>query len=226
MWAWREDAARKTVLNGGKILQLILRRKDVKVFLGFIWLKIGISSGQLCGQQWDFGFHVGPGEMNDISWWTSVNRGDGCIELRTLGLRITALNLYRSRAVAGDWRWRGVSTVRVGLPCVVPVSCQGDQQSNRFWHFVRATNCWLRCLSLVVAHQHKSVFVHDVLRFDVKLCIAIYFNPLQPSGHYMYRHFNIQQFYVLPTQCFVWIWEQTAIISLYSIKWLVFITEI
>ena len=27
------------------------------------------------------------------------------------------------------------------------------------------------------------------------------FNPLQPSGHYMYRQFNIQQFYVLPTQC-------------------------
>ena len=26
--------------------------------------------------------------------------------------------------------------------------------------------------------------------------------------------------------CFVWIWEQTAIISLYNIKWLVFITEI
>jgi DNA-directed RNA polymerase subunit RPC12/RpoP len=25
--------------------------------------------------------------------------------------------------------------------------------------------------------------------------------------------------------CFVWIWEQTAIISLYSIKWLVFVTE-
>jgi len=26
-------------------------------------------------------------------------------------------------------------------------------------------------------------------------------HPLQPSGHYMYRQFNIQQFYVLPTQC-------------------------
>ena len=23
----------------------------------------------------------------------------------------------------------------------------------------------------------------------------------KPSGHYMYRQFNIQQFYVLPTQC-------------------------
>ena len=47
------------------------------------------------------------------------------------------------------------------------------------------------------------------------------------SGHYMYSQFNIQQFYVLPTQCmcFVWISEQTAIISLYNINWLVCITE-
>ena len=48
------------------------------------------------------------------------------------------------------------------------------------------------------------------------------------NGHYMYRQFNIQQFYVLlhtVFMCFVWIWEQTAIISLYSINWLVFITE-
>jgi len=46
------------------------------------------------------------------------------------------------------------------------------------------------------------------------------FNPLQPSGYYMYHQFNIQQFYVLPTQCicFVWISEQIAIISLYSIN--------
>jgi len=45
----------------------------------------------------------------------------------------------------------------------------------------------------------------------------------------MYRQFNIQQFYVLPTQCIyvfcVRISEQTAIISLYSINWLVYITE-
>ena len=26
-------------------------------------------------------------------------------------------------------------------------------------------------------------------------------NPLKPSGHYMYRQFNIQQFHVLPTHC-------------------------
>ena len=27
------------------------------------------------------------------------------------------------------------------------------------------------------------------------------FNPLKPGGYYMYHKFNIQQFYVLPTQC-------------------------
>jgi hypothetical protein len=55
------------------------------------------------------------------------------------------------------------------------------------------------------------------------------FNHLQFSGHYMYQQFNIQQFYVLPTQCilcFVWVGVQTVIISLYSINWLVSITEI
>jgi hypothetical protein len=41
----------------------------------------------------------------------------------------------------------------------------------------------------------------------------------------MYRQFNIQQFYVLPTQyimCFVLISEQTAIISLHNINWLIY----
>ena len=51
------------------------------------------------------------------------------------------------------------------------------------------------------------------------------FNPSKSSGHYMHHQFNIHEFYVLPTQRFVWIWEQTAIISLYNINWLDFITD-
>ena len=53
-------------------------------------------------------------------------------------------------------------------------------------------------------------------------------NPLKPSGHYMYRQFNIHNSKFCPHSvfiCFVLISEQTAIISLYSINWLVFITE-
>ena len=45
----------------------------------------------------------------------------------------------------------------------------------------------------------------------------------------MYHQFNIQQFCVLPTQC-IYVFsvdpEQTAIISLYSITGLVYITDI
>ena len=37
----------------------------------------------------------------------------------------------------------------------------------------------------------------DQLNYGLLFCLTI----LQPSGHYMYRQFNIQQLYVLPTQC-------------------------
>ena len=44
----------------------------------------------------------------------------------------------------------------------------------------------------------------------------------------MYRQFNIQQFYVLPTQCiYVFCVDlRTNSDSLYNINWLIFITEI
>jgi len=32
-------------------------------------------------------------------------------------------------------------------------------------------------------------------------CICQSVNPIQSSGHYTYHEFNIQQSYVLPTQC-------------------------
>jgi hypothetical protein len=55
--------------------------------------------------------------------------------------------------------------------------------------------------------------------------------PSKPSGHYMYctTSLTLQNSTFCPHSiftCFVWIWEQTAIISLYSINWLVFIKDI
>ena len=61
-----------------------------------------------------------------------------------------------------------------------------------------------------------------------QLLCCFWFILLEPSGHYMHHQFNIHKFYLCPQSvfmCFVWIWEQTAIISLYNINWLVFITE-
>jgi hypothetical protein len=41
---------------------------------------------------------------------------------------------------------------------------------------------------------------HEFLRPDtLKLCTTTV--TVEPSGHYMYHQFNIQQSYVLPTQC-------------------------
>ena len=112
--------------------------------------------------------------------------------------------------------------------------------------------------------QQADIFYSDDLHINWDANV----DHLNTSGHYMYRQFNIQQFYVLHTQCtcvfcvdlrtnsfislystvvticttsltfsnstfcphsvfmcFVWIWEHTAIIFLYSINWMVFITE-
>ena len=45
---------------------------------------------------------------------------------------------------------------------------------------------------------------HSVVEFCVlfrRNHIALGVNPLKSSGYFIYRQFNIQQFYVLPTQC-------------------------
>ena len=39
------------------------------------------------------------------------------------------------------------------------------------------------------------------------------------------KKFNIQQMHALPTLYCVFIWEQAATCATYSIKWLVFVTE-
>ena len=39
------------------------------------------------------------------------------------------------------------------------------------------------------------------LYFTPNCVLRMCFRPIKPSGHYMYHKFNIQQFFVLPTQC-------------------------
>ena len=78
--------------------------------------------------------------------------------------------------------------------------------------------------SLYVPHSG-----HYMYRTVVSICTAQWSVYVPHSGQYMYHQFNIQQFHVLPhtavCMCFVWISEQTAIISLYSIDWLLVITQ-
>ena len=64
--------------------------------------------------------------------------------------------------------------------------------------------------------------------FALVLLFFLIMNPSTPVITIRTARLNIQQFYVLPTQC-IYVFcvdlRTTAIISLYSINWLVFITE-
>jgi len=78
---------------------------------------------------------------------------------------------------------------------------------------------------LVFITQMKSVY--SAVRTG-SLTKAVWATSLNPTGHVMHQQFNIQQLYVLPTifMCFEFISEQTANCATYSIKWLVFITQL
>jgi len=52
--------------------------------------------------------------------------------------------------------------------------------------------------SYVWNNTYKGENFYRLLKQD---CCVEAVSPLKPSGHYMYRQINIQQFYVLPTQC-------------------------
>jgi len=77
--------------------------------------------------------------------------------------------------------------------------------------------------SLYVPHSG-----HCMYRTVVTICTAQWSLYVPHNGHYMYASLTFSNTMFCPHSvfmCFVWISEQTAIISLYSIKWLDFITE-
>jgi len=74
----------------------------------------------------------------------------------------------------------------------------------------------------------ETEIVYCAVRTESLYIILFIYYPLKPNGYYMYHSFTFTNSTFCPHSVFVgfvWISEQTAIISLYSIDWLVFITE-
>ena len=107
-----------------------------------------------------------------------------------------------------------------------------SQEGIRYMHWVTGSvnrvSLWLCC-------EHYSVLI-GCLQADRYNNHKKAINTSKLSGHYMYRPvvtmcttsltlINSSFCPLSEFMCFVWIWEQTAIISLCSIDWLVFITE-
>jgi hypothetical protein len=102
-----------------------------------------------------------------------------------------------------------------------------------------------RLLSVLISNEHRDLITPQVLTTKcngVEPCFVPFFNhtlldvkvhtsvnPSNSNGHFTYRQvITVNNSTFCPHSvfmCFVWISEQTAIISLYSINWLVCITE-
>jgi len=104
------------------------------------------------------------------------------------------------------------------------------QYSGYYMYRKMVTMCTAQW-SLYVPHNSQYMY-----RTMVTICTAQWSLYVPHSGHYMYRPvvticttsltFSNSTFCPHTVfMCFVWILEQTAIISLYNINWLVFVTE-
>ena len=120
-----------------------------------------------------------------------------------------------------------VRTCNICALVVWAVGVMGGRWQNDCVASELSTDLW----SLYVPHSG-----HYTYRTAVTICTAQRSLYVPHSGHYTYRTavtictasltFNNSTFCPHSVfMCFVWIWEQTAIISLYNINWLVCITE-
>jgi hypothetical protein len=116
--------------------------------------------------------------------------------------------------------------VSVCFLCVLLIHSD-ERQCIEVTEYCVSSNCCLaECVSTTFMAPSCAFFSCssvDTVHF------ASYWTPLYPSGHYMYHHIWHS---TIPRSaphsvfmCFVRILEQTAIISLYSINWLVCVTE-
>ena len=58
--------------------------------------------------------------------------------------------------------------------------------------------------TIPASEQPQTHALDGMAILSARMSVTVFWisvNPVKPSGHYMYHQFNIQEFYVLPTQC-------------------------
>jgi len=94
--------------------------------------------------------------------------------------------------------------------------------------------CMFTCLCAY--SSHVATFIYPDSNKYIPHNLRVFFHTLKPSGHYMHRtvvsicttSLTFSNSTFCPHNvfmCFVWTLEQTTIISLHNINWLVCITE-
>jgi hypothetical protein len=125
--------------------------------------------------------------------------------------------------VCGVWCgvWCGVVWCVVWCAVYVCV-CAADFNIQKF-HVLPIQCIYVFCMDLRTNNDYFPIqhWMTGFYNRDLTLCspvVTLCTTSLTFRNSAFYPHHVFM--------CFVWIWEQTAIISLYSINWLVFITEI
>jgi hypothetical protein len=124
---------------------------------------------------------------------------------------------YDYRALV-DWHWQSITKGLVTNPAPLPLCplkiC--DVPAPKFVdQFRNYENPKTACFS---GHYSGN---------SIPMCFRSEKNySFKPSGYFIYNEAcKLQKLWTSAFTCFVWISEQTAIISLYSINWLIFTTE-
>jgi hypothetical protein len=125
------------------------------------------------------------------------------------GMTKTTRYIGGKRQLGGSWhRWKVATALClcwVGLHRQVADCCQHGQ---RLLGCIKCRKCWpaerlLACQERFWVLLDGSFVLFRCTDWGPPVQGAMFGNSavLMPSGHYMYRQFNIQQFYVLPTHC-------------------------
>ena len=117
-------------------------------------------------------------------------------------------------------------------PFVISHSCNWLFPHSFLEHFCSDGNHRISSIKLMLLNPTTYYVYRQFNPLNAELNPIYHLLALLGAHHILHVsrvRVNMQQFYVLPHtavfMCFVWISEQTAIISLYSINWLVCVTE-
>jgi hypothetical protein len=124
----------------------------------------------------------------------------------------------------------GAKRLIIQSPCMASLTFNS---STFFPHSVFMCFVWIWEQTVIISLYSNEwlVFITKTERVTARYGLhlrVIYINLSKPSGQYMYQQFIFNSSTSYPHcvfMCFVWIWEQTAIISVHNINWLILIIK-
>ena len=153
------------------------------ILLETVWVSWGRIAGET-GPDWMFLWRMSDNQlvcMELVTWVSWVTVSGKVAQNMSIAVSLAVLNIYSFAALRCVTFQRPVVNI-----CTASLT------------FNNSTFCphGVFMCSLWIWEQTAIIFL-----YNINWLVFITESYLKPGGHYMYYQFNIQQFYVLPTQC-------------------------